>query len=165
MKNKFFTQQICADAQISGLLAAWRIYMRKRIGEDIRRYGIAILAVLILYGLMHALFRAFCPMVLLTGYPCPGCGLTRSVLFFLTGQWERSFYLQPLGGVVVIFLLYCAWFRYVRGKKAPAFPWILGGLVAAAIVIYLIRMYLYFPNRPPYTYRSGNLLAWILRKT
>lgn len=139
--------------------------MWKRIGRDFRKYGIAIFTVLVLYGVMHALFRAFCPMVLLTGFPCPGCGLTRSVLFFLTGQWGRSFHLQPLGGGVILFLLYCAWFRYVRGRKAPAFSWILGGLVAAAVLIYLIRMYLYFPNRPPYTYRTGNLLEWIWGKT
>lgn len=138
------------------------INMWKRMGADIRNYGIAILVVLGFYVCMHALFQAFCPMVLLTGFPCPGCGLTRSILFFLTGQWERSFYLQPLGGGVALFLLYCAWFRYVRGKRVPAFMQILVGFVAAAVILYLIRMYFYFPNRPPYTYKTENLLAWLL---
>ena len=85
--------------------------MGQRILKDLRKYGIAAAAVLLLYFLMHAVFNAFCPLVVLTGFPCPGCGLTRSVLFFVTGQWNRSFSVHPLGGAVVVFVLYCAWFR------------------------------------------------------
>ena len=132
--------------------------MGQRILIDLRKYGIAAAAVLLLYFLMHAVFNAFCPLVVLTGFPCPGCGLTRSVLFFVTGQWNRSFSVHPLGGAVVVFVLYCAWFRYVRGKKVPGFAGILAVLTAAAVVLYAVRMHLYFPVRPPYTYNHGNLL-------
>lgn len=134
----------------------------ERIQRDIRSYGAALLVVVVFYFLMHVLFQAFCPMVVLTGFPCPGCGLTRSVLFFLTGQWERSFYIHPMGGIVLFFLCYCAWFRYIKGKKIPGLNWILAFLVGTAVVLFLIRMRLYFPNRPPYTYTSGNLLEKII---
>ncbi len=129
-----------------------------RIRKDMRSYGVALFVVAVFYFLMHILFEAFCPMVVLTGFPCPGCGLTRSILFFLTGQWERSFYIHPMGGIVICFLCYCAWFRYIKGRKIPGLNWILAVLVGAAVLLFLLRMRLYFPNRPPYTYTSGNLL-------
>lgn len=133
-----------------------------RIRKDMRSYGAALAAVVVFYFLMHILFRAFCPMVVLTGFPCPGCGLTRSILFFLTGQWERSFYIHPLGGIVVCFFGYCAWFRYIKGRKIPGCNWILVFLAGTAVILFLIRMRLYFPNRPPYTYTSGNFLEKII---
>ena len=44
--------------------------MGQRILKDLRKYGIAAAAVLLLYFLMHAVFNAFCPLVVLTGFPC-----------------------------------------------------------------------------------------------
>lgn len=135
-----------------------------RVLKDLRGYGVPLLVVTVFYLLMHIFFHAFCPMVVLTGYPCPGCGLTRSLLFFLAGQWERSFYIHPMGFVVVLFFAYCAWFRYVRGQKIPGVRWILILLVLTAVILFLIRMKLYFPNRPPYTYTPGSLLEKIMEK-
>ena len=136
--------------------------MFKLIVRDIKRFWLAIIIVVALYLLMHKVFGAFCPTVIIAGLPCPGCGLTRSVIFFLTGQWERSFYLHPLGGAVVLFAGYCFWFRYIRRTKIPALKWIITGLVIAAIVIFVVRMILYFPDRPPYTYNRGNILERII---
>lgn len=136
--------------------------MLKRIWKDIRSFWIAILAVIIFYIFMHIVFDAFCPSLVLTGLPCPGCGMTRSIIFFLTGQWERSFYVHPLGWVVVLFALYCGCFRYIKGKKVPGVKWIVVCLIVAALVLFLIRMILYFPDRPPYTYNYGNLIEKII---
>lgn len=134
----------------------------QRIRNDIKRYGFAILLVAVFYFLMHFVFHAFCPVVVLTGFPCPGCGLSRSILFLFTGQVRRSFSIHPLGIVVVCTFLYCAWFRYVRGRKAPGLKWLLWGLFVAAFLLYIIRMKLYFPTRPPYTYTHGNFLEKML---
>lgn len=136
--------------------------MFKLIIKDIRRFWLAIIIVVALYLFMHKVFDAFCPTVIIAGLPCPGCGLTRSVIFFLTGQWERSLYLNPLGGVVVLLAVYCFYFRYIRQTKVPALKWIIIGLIIAAMVIFVVRMALYFPDRPPYTYNRGNLLERII---
>lgn len=37
-----------------------------------------------------------------TGFPCPGCGLTRSVTSFLHGYFTQSFGYHPLGFVVAL---------------------------------------------------------------
>lgn len=46
-----------------------------------------------------------CPFRLLTGLPCPGCGLTRSWVYLAHGQWGDSFVAHPFGVVAVALVL------------------------------------------------------------
>jgi hypothetical protein len=46
-----------------------------------------------------------CPFRLLTGLPCPGCGLTRSWVHLAHGQWRDSFLANPFGVVLVALLV------------------------------------------------------------
>ena len=41
-----------------------------------------------------------CPFRLMTGLPCPGCGLTRSWVYLLHGRWLDSVSANPFGVVV-----------------------------------------------------------------
>ena len=41
-----------------------------------------------------------CPIRLLTGYPCPGCGGTRSMGAISTGQFEQAWSLNPIAFAV-----------------------------------------------------------------
>ncbi len=43
-----------------------------------------------------------CPLLLLTGLPCPTCGITRSVSATLHGQLSEALRFHPLGPVVVL---------------------------------------------------------------
>jgi hypothetical protein len=43
-----------------------------------------------------------CLFFLSTGLPCPGCGLTRSVVSFAHGQWSEAVYYHPLGPLFFI---------------------------------------------------------------
>lgn len=135
-----------------------------RIISDLRKYGPGIAAAVLAYFLMHRIFHVFCPMVLLTGFPCPGCGLTRSILYLLQGKVQRSLNIQPMGIVIVFFAAYCFFFRYVRGKKIPGFKTIGVGIILSLWVLYIVNMYLYFPDKPPYTYNSQNVLSCLTVK-
>lgn len=46
-----------------------------------------------------------CPIRLLTGYPCPACGTTRSVGAILTGNFNLAWGLNPLGFVLIAMVL------------------------------------------------------------
>lgn len=60
-----------------------------------------------LEGLPACLFR------LLTGIPCPGCGMAHALVYALRGQWASSWRHHPLG--LPLLLVWTAWL---------ALPWI-----------------------------------------
>lgn len=130
-----------------------------RIKQDIRQYGAGVLAAVLLYFLFHALFDAFCPSVLLSGFPCPGCGMTRAVLCLFRGQFARSWALNPAAVFWVLWALLFVFERYVKGRRPKSIGWTACGIVLFMVVIYLVRMNLYFPDRPPYVYTRNNLFA------
>lgn len=43
-----------------------------------------------------------CPFRLMTGLPCPGCGLTRSWVFWLHGDWQAGLTANPFGIVLLL---------------------------------------------------------------
>ena len=49
----------------------------------------------------------FCPFRLLTGYPCPGCGISRSIGALIQGNVSLSLSLHPLGLLVFfVFIIF-----------------------------------------------------------
>ncbi|RZJ82514.1 MAG: DUF2752 domain-containing protein, partial [Chryseobacterium sp.] len=49
--------------------------------------------------------QSFCPFKMLTGFPCPGCGITKSIVFLYDGDLSRSLYYHIFGVPVVMFSL------------------------------------------------------------
>jgi hypothetical protein len=47
--------------------------------------------------------QSYCPFKLATGMPCPGCGITKSLVFFYLGQWEKSISYHLFGPLVIAF--------------------------------------------------------------
>lgn len=129
-----------------------------RIWKDIRKYKIAILIFAVYYVVEHMVFRAFCPLVLLTGLPCAGCGMTRAVFFLLTGQFARSWRLNPMALPIVLLVIYCVIERYFLGRKIKGLKILVSILCVCMLAVYFYRMCTIFPNRPPYVYTAGNYL-------
>lgn len=44
--------------------------------------------------------QSLCPFKLLTGMPCPGCGITKSIIAFYQGDWVKSLHYHVLGPIV-----------------------------------------------------------------
>jgi hypothetical protein len=49
--------------------------------------------------------QSFCPLKMLTGFPCPGCGITKSLVYFYQGDLQKSLYYHILGPFVVAFCI------------------------------------------------------------
>lgn len=68
-----------------------------------------VIAVLILTAAVlhppHGLGPVLCPSRWVTGLPCPGCGLSRSVSCAVRGMWAASFGHHPFGIPVVVLLV------------------------------------------------------------
>lgn len=129
-----------------------------RIGKDIRSYG-GFAVVFLLYDIaVQFLFGAFCPCRIVTGLPCPGCGMTRSVICFAFGQFARGWQYNPLGICWLLLGLYFGAMRYLAGRPAKGTLQVGGILVVGMLLFYLYRMYRFFPGEVPMEYTGGNLL-------
>jgi hypothetical protein len=102
---------------------------------------------------------SFCPFKVVTGLPCPGCGMTRAAIALLHGDPGASFYYHPLGIPLVLTAvaigLADGWYwwrsRQLGSRSAPPAwliervmlspaPWV---AIAALVVVWLVRLPLY----------------------
>ena len=136
--------------------------IKNRILRDIKEFWTAALMIAGYGILMNLIFDAFCPMVILTGFPCPGCGLTRSVCYLLTGHLQQSFYINPMGIPIACLIFYFLWNRYIIGRKAKGMMYLIGAAAVLLILLYVWRMILFFPDRVPYVYKEKNITSEFL---
>ena len=47
--------------------------------------------------------QSLCPFKMLTGFPCPGCGITKSLVYLYEGDLSKSFYYHLFGPFVFLF--------------------------------------------------------------
>lgn len=65
--------------------------------------------------------QSICLFRHITGWPCPSCGSTRSILFLLDGQYRAALYANPLGYVSAVGMLVGAgWaaFDTIAGRQS-----------------------------------------------
>ena len=94
----------------------------------------------------------------LTGFPCPGCGLTRANLSFFSGKISQAFDYHPLFLLVDIFILYSAAYSLILKKnetKAQRIAVITFFILIIAVYIY--RMVTLYPKHEPMTYNYNSL--------
>lgn len=130
-----------------------------RIASDVKEYGIAVAVFFVYAVITNLISHAFCPLIIFCGLPCPGCGVTRATLCLMTGRWQQAWQLNPMAFPIALTAVYFAWNRYLLGRKAVGIKAVIIALLVLLIVIYGVRMYLYFPNRVPYIYAENNMLA------
>ncbi|MGJ1205653.1 DUF2752 domain-containing protein [Sphingobacterium lactis] len=46
-----------------------------------------------------------CPVKVVTGYPCPSCGSTRSITALLQGDWKGAILINPLGVLSALLII------------------------------------------------------------
>lgn len=49
--------------------------------------------------------QSLCPLKMLSGFPCPGCGITKSMVYFYEGDIYKSLYYHILGPFVIGFCI------------------------------------------------------------
>jgi hypothetical protein len=88
-----------------------------------------------------------CPFYAYTGYYCPGCGNTRSVIHFLHGDLIGSlrYNIAPLTLMVILFLLYLelvtyAFGRYKRILTRNSYFWFT--FLGLAILYFIVRNFI-----------------------
>lgn len=114
---------------------------------------------LLLLGLLAFLFLfdIGCIFRHITGFPCPGCGTTRALIAFSQGKVVDAFYYHPLFWLSALLLAV----GMLRGGilfKAPMLSkWSMIILLVIYITVYIMRMILLFPDKPPMDYNYHSL--------
>ncbi len=132
-----------------------------RVIADVKGYGVAMAAVLLYAVAVNLIFHAFCPLVILSGFPCPGCGVSRATLCFMTGRWQSAWQMNPVIFPIALFAAYFCLCRYLLGRKVKGAKTGIAVIFVLLFVVYCLRMYLHFPDRIPYVYVEENVLARI----
>ena len=135
----------------------------KKILDDIKSAKWAIMLIIAYFVLFRRYIYTICPVVLMTGYPCPGCGMTRAALrllrFDFLGAWE----MHPFIYAVVILMIMFGVNRYLLNEKYNCQLKVIIIFIAfAMIVFYIWRMYTMFPTTTPMTYYNGNCMRRLL---
>lgn len=97
------------------------------------------------------------------GVPCPGCGLTRAYLSLFNGNLKEAFYYHPLFFIpllviIVILLKFEPFIRFKIIEKiySSKIFWIC--IIIAFLILYIIRMILFFPHTEPMIFNENNAL-------
>jgi hypothetical protein len=97
--------------------------------------------------------QSLCPFKMITGFPCPGCGITKSIVYFYEGDIYKSL-LHHLFGPIFILFCVLVLFKLVAEiiYQKPFFDRIFYSMKLAYImgillgIYHLIRLFFYIKN-------------------
>ena len=131
----------------------------KLIANDIWSLKIVVPLLFITIEGLKYLWGAMCPMVIVTGLPCPGCGLTRALISVFKLDFSHA---CEYNASIYLWIFVAVWwsvFRYIYEKKAPGMSLIIAIVILITIIYYLVRMFNCFPDTPPLTYQENNIIG------
>jgi hypothetical protein len=151
-----------ADASARAALGSLTEWMQP-VATQLMRPAVVGLAMLVVGAALPPAWvlhgPQLCIFKLMSGLPCPGCGLTRSVVLLMHGDVAGSLYYHPLGLLFVAGAILLAvvdaygWWQARRDGEAPRSPgWLLERLsqtpapwvlIAGMLALYLVRLPLY----------------------
>ncbi|WP_320815891.1 DUF2752 domain-containing protein [Flavobacterium sp.] len=102
--------------------------------------------------------QSFCPFKMITGFPCPGCGITKSMVFFYEGNIYKSLYYHLFGPFVVllcIFLLIKFTVEFINDKEFLSISYQnrkkITYVIAAILMLYHFIRVIYFISTNGYS--------------
>lgn len=108
-----------------------------------------------------------CPMALLLGLPCPGCGLTRSFCLMTRGQFEEAVAFHGLAPFVLLYFAFLWVYKIietVRGRP-PQVPTYKIGAVACLVMVgfWLVRLAVFFAQGGLEVVARDNVISRVAR--
>ena len=91
--------------------------------------------------IVHGIFGTTCLFKGVTGYPCPGCGMTRACYSALTGHFKDAFSLHPLFPLAPVMIAAVIVYTYIKKPLLRKIAEIsLLAMGAAFIIVWIIRL-------------------------
>ena len=131
----------------------------KNLLKDIKSARWAIILIIAYFAFLKNYLYTICPGTGLTGYPCPGCGMTRAMFcvlrFDFIGALKMHPFIYPIG---ILFLMFCICRYILNGKYMNYVKWFMIIIAIGMVIYYIYRMIVLYPEIPPMTYYNGNFL-------
>lgn len=99
------------------------------------------------------------------GLPCPGCGSTRAALALFQGHFAEAFFWHPLIIVSLVLLPYLVIRKvFLRRKPMRSIETkILIGVGIGYMIVFVVRMILFFPHTPPMVMHDDAVIRQFIR--
>jgi hypothetical protein len=94
--------------------------------------------------------QSLCPFKMLTGFPCPGCGITKSLVYFYEGDLYKSIYYHVLGPFVVLFCVVTILVLVTEYLNSILYNKKLAYVLACFLICYQIVRITYFVENNTY---------------
>ena len=114
-----------------------KIYREMKKRGKITENILCLAAVAVGLYVVSRIFGYICPVRRLTGFSCPGCGMTRAWTSFIKGDIRDAFYYHPLFPLAVPIVLFPFLEQRLDKKVFNAVIIVIALLFA---VVYIIRM-------------------------
>ena len=86
--------------------------------------------------------QSICPIAVVTGSACPGCGMTRALAFLVRGDLDLSGFYHPLAPLIAIeALALWAWYLLRRRGLVRPLPRMAGNLVVILTAVSLLGVW------------------------
>ena len=121
----------------------------ERVMKDLKKYWIPFTFIGLYIILYNLILGGTCPIRLVFGIPCPGCGVTRALVLLVKGDFVGAFKMHPFVYVVILLAGLYAVNAYILGKSCK---WLEKPVMAVgilAISFYIYRMMTLFPDTEP----------------
>lgn len=132
--------------------------------EDIKRMRDAAIVIFIYLIVSRKIFRISCPMVAITGFPCPGCGVTRACVSLVRGEFYKAFCQHAFVYVLIVYAVFFFVWRYLFQKDSKMLVRVGTVVLFLMIAYYIYRMIYVFPGEPPMSFYRHNLIQIIMDK-
>jgi hypothetical protein len=104
---------------------------------------------------------SLCSFYTITGLPCPGCGLTRSIVYISHLSFEKAFRTNPMGFPIYVVLFLLALYNFIPAKPRARLDVfirkhhrtfvIMGILILTGMFItWLFRLFIVYDRNLPY---------------
>lgn len=134
----------------------------KRMKKDFIHILPGIILCIAAFLILNYFFGTVCYFRLFFGIPCPFCGITESIKLLLRGRVIQSFYMHPLLIFVIIEYIYYLFTKYFNNSGCKKLKVYVILTMLLFLIVYFLRMKLYFPYKEPMTYYEHNILHKIL---